>query len=296
MKIPKHFNSLLTLGFTLLILTVLLSGCSEQPLGYVYQPTSSNISRLAWVTVDIVGMVFDHMDESVGFLEDASHTNNWETILSGGWIAIPTVDSVSGNPYTLFYNNYMDQKFKTLRFDKQIVNDAIRTPSDVEYTYVTLRNFRNNRNNEIYTDTDDNLHLIIEYSDARQDPKNVNGWMNITRSVPFVEEIVNEEGTQSWVYYMHPTWVIRIEDFSTDPLDQSARLVIEGTFPHNDETGNYRADHVSGEIIIQSNGTGVGELNLYGEPVIRLHFTGRGYGFEGYYTYHKYDHSYKVRF
>ena len=280
-------KSSLTLIRFALILSFLAAGmfsCSEEPLGYIYRPTQKDEVDLARHTERVVSSMYDHLDEVVTLLDEASHTTDYMAILPGGWQAVTEV--VGG-----FRRNYLDRTYQMLIFDSNPMSGAIRTPSNIEYYYTSLINFENWRTGEFYTDIDEYMHLTVEYAEGRTDLKNVEGWFNIKRSIKFEEEVETEYGSYTWTYYQYPTWIIRIEDFSIDPYDQHARLVIEGTFPHLDEINQYREDHVSGEISISEDGVGVGEMYLYGEPAVRIYFTGRGAGFEGYFRLQSQDYS-----
>jgi len=281
---------LIKLTIALFFLTAGLFSCAEQPTGYIYRPTQRDEVAVSRLVENVVSSLYDNMDLSVGFLEDASHTNNYATILPAGWQAIPFVDTTSGAPYTLYFHNFLDQKYQSIRFDKNPLEGAVRMPSDIEYSFLKLRNFFNERSFEFYMDVDEYIHLVVEYSQNRNDPHHVEGWFDIKRAVEFEEEIQIGDYISTYEYYMYPTWVIRIEDFSTDALDHSARLIIEGTFPHRDEIDNFQNDHVTGDITMQANGTGSGEIRLYGKPISRVYFTSRGAGFEGYFTLYSQDH------
>ncbi|NQU04850.1 MAG: hypothetical protein HQ568_02055, partial [Calditrichaeota bacterium] len=310
-------------------------GCEEQPLGYIYRPSTSDESSVARIASKMVSSMYDHIDMAVGFLEDASHTNRYDTILPAGWvedyIIISSVDSTVAIDYdlttinadridildtldnmlairivldldTLYIHNHLDQKLQGLRFDTDPIAGAVRTPSNIEYGFNAYRNFENFRTGSYYLDIYESSHLIIEYADMdavgdRRDPNHVQGWAEMTRAVKF-EETINPgtDGEFERVYYEYPTWIIGIENFSADQFDQNSRLVIEGTFPHLDDLDYYREDHVSGIIEIGPDGTGQGELSLYGEPIVRLYFTGRSAGFNGYFTLESQDHGQKIDF
>jgi len=327
--------------FVFFLLVGGLIGCAEQPSGYIYRPTESDEVTLARATTEIISSIFDHLDMATRFLEDASRTDRWDTILPPGWIEIydiadserdtvsiedigsveadavdvlDTIFVVDGTDTldillainkldldTLYLHNYLDQKYEILEIDKDPLEGAVRTPSNLDYRFIELRNFFNQRTSEFYVDIYESSHLIIEYADGenpgdRKDPQNVNGWLDITRAVPFEETIDLGDFEYDYTYYQYPTWVMNIKDFTIDPYDHSAKIRIEGTFPHVDEAENYRKDHVSGEINIYSNGKGTGVMSLFGEPIALLHFIGRGAGFTGYFTMHKQDHERKHDF
>lgn len=336
----RAFN-LIKYTFTLLLLAGVLIGCSEQPLGYIYRPTESDEVTLARTTTDVISSVFDHLDMAARFLEDASRTSRWDTILPAGWselynitdsepdtvlieeigsieadrvVIVDTIFVVDGTDTleillainkvdldTLYWHNYLDQKYEILEIDKDPLETAVRTPSNLEYRFIELRNFFNSRTDQFYVDIYESSHIIIEYSSSenpgdRQDPHNVQGWLDITRAVEFEETIDYGDFDYDYTYYEYPTWVLHIESYSINPQDHSAQIQIEGTFPHLDEADNYRKDHVTGEITIHGNGKGSGVVSLFGEPVALIYFTGRGAGFTGYFTMHKQDHERKHNF
>ena len=176
---------LIKLTIALFFLTAGLFSCAEQPTGYIYRPTQRDEVAVSRLVENVVSSLYDNMDLSVGFLEDASHTNNYATILPAGWQAIPFVDTTSGAPYTLYFHNFLDQKYQSIRFDKNPLEGAVRMPSDIEYSFLKLRNFFNERSFEFYMDVDEYIHLVVEYSQNRNDPHHVEGWFDIKRAVEF---------------------------------------------------------------------------------------------------------------
>ena len=292
---PK-FTHLAQTILLLVITSALFIGCAEQPTGYVYRPLERDVVSMSRITVDVVSSLYDQLDIAVGFLEDASQTSNYATILPAGWMEAPMQDTLTGDWYTIYYYNYLDQSYQGLRFDKNPDPQAIRTPSNIEYQYTTLRNFFNERNSEFYIDIEQNQYMVIEYADNRQNPDLVEGWFSVRRAVEFIEEITIGDFETTYSYYQYPSWIIRIKDYTTDPDDNAGRLIIEGTFPHRDELDNFRNDHVSGEITLKEDGSGSGEMRLFGEPVSKIHFTSRGAGFVGYFTLESEEHSLRHRF
>ncbi|MFN3821989.1 MAG: hypothetical protein ACK4OO_06605, partial [bacterium] len=96
--------------------------------------------------------------------------------------------------------------------------------------------------------------------------------------------------TFSQRYYLPATWTARIERYSTALRDYQARVVIDGFYPLLDRAGNYQEIHVSAEFTINRSGSGTGEVWLYGEKTSQVTFTGRGYGFQGYFTLYSENH------
>src|SRR4030042_4857912 len=125
-------------------------------------------------------------------------------------------DTLTGAWYTVYYYSYRDQRYQGLRFDKHPDPQAIRTPSNIEYQYITLRNFRNDRNNEFYMDIDENQYMVVEYADNRQNADFVEAWLSVRRAVEFVEVITTGDFEYSYSYYMYPSWIIRIGEDTTD--------------------------------------------------------------------------------
>ena len=79
-------------------------------------------------------------------------------------------------------------------------------------------------------------------------------------------------------------WQIRIEDYSVDTDDHSAKIIIAGLFPLFDRNSNFIIAQITGEINVRSDGRGSGTMFLRGEPVAKLHLTGRNFGFLGFYS------------
>lgn len=274
-----------------LVITVFVSGCSERPVGYIFEPTQRHQSALAQTTVEVVNSLFEHCDEASSYLDRSSLTDDYISLLPGGWLEIPQVDSITGEDYLVYYFNYLDQKYYQLRFDREPMAGAVRTPSSLDYVFVEINSIQNSITNEFYGGINEIRNLTIEYSDDRQDPQFMDGWFEISRSIPFEEEIEIASGeTISYDVYVTVIWDVRIERYSLDPDDHRARMVFEGLMPVYDEAGEYQRVHVSGELNINSSGKGGGDMWFYGEPSIRLHFTGRSYGFNGYFTTFDDDH------
>ncbi|MCF7810132.1 hypothetical protein K9N50_03995 [bacterium] len=310
-----------------------LNACEEQPLGYVYRPDVSDEASVARVTAEIVSMMYDRLDMASGFLEDASHTNRYSTILPAGWVeeynivssendtvainfdltsinadrvdVLDTLDNMLAISIvdldTFYTHNHLDNVLQKLSFDTEPVAGAVRTPSSLEYGYDDYRQFFNFRTSTFYRDINESSNMNIEYADNavvgdRQDPNHIQGWTQVTRSVAFSETIDLGDYEYDYIYYEYPTWIMKIEKFSVDPTDQSSRILIEGTFPHNDDLDIYREDHVSGEIEIGANGVGEGEMSLYGKPIAKLYFTGRSAGFNGYFTLESQNYEYLIGF
>ncbi len=285
-------SGILKVVSSLPVLAALLCSCAEQPVGYIFTPTQRDQVSLARTTVEMINALYSHTDQAAGFLDAAALTTDYSKILPEGWDSTLAVDPDDGTPYTLYLRNYLDKDFYFLRFDSDPMRGSVRSPSDLEYQFYESRSFQNVFTSDFYSDINEGRELVIEYTDGRQDPLNVDGWFNMWQSVAFEEEvdIGGQAGSYSYSYYLRVYWMFRIQDFSIDARDQRSRIVIDGTFPVYDEAGDYRQPHVSGEITIESNGSGRGEMYMYGEPMARLHFTARTAGFEGYFTLHREEH------
>jgi len=260
-----------------------LVGCAEQPAGYIYTPSEGQIVDLALLTAEGIGVLYDQADQAGHFLEAASLTNDYSSILPEGWYA--SLDTSGGTPHIVYIRNYLDQQFNIMSFDWTPQPGAVRTPSVIAYKFIEIRSYYNQITYQAYGDVTEQRELSLEYANHRSDPLNADGWYSVSRNTPFEYEIeISGQGGQNQkvtqTYYEDVTWLIRLENFSLDPDDQRARLVIDGTFPQRDEEGRRQEPHVSGVITIDGKGYGGGTVNLYGEPVFTLEFRGRrGNGF-----------------
>ncbi len=268
-----------------LVIACFLVGCSDRPVGYIFEPTQRHQSALAQTTVDVVNSIYEHCDQAATYLDKSSLTNDYISLLPGGWVEIPQIDTTTGETFTTFNYSYLDQKYYQLRFDREPLVGAVRNPSSLDYIFVEVNSIQNRITNEFYFGISETRNLTMEYSNNRQDPRFVDGWFEISRSIPFQEEIEIASGeTVTYDVYVTVIWDVRIERYSIDPNDQRARMVFEGIMPVYDEAGEYQRVHVSGEVNINAKGTGGGDMWFYGEPSIRLRFTGRSFGFNGYFT------------
>ena len=271
----------------ILVLTALTSvfwlGCADQPTGYVYTPSEGQVVDLVYVTLNVISTLYDHCDEATQFLEASSLTDNYASILPEGWLAAP--DTTGGTLHTIYVKNFLDQKFNLMRFDPDPKAGAVRTPSSIQYQFLQVGSFQNPVTSRFYGDLTENRQLVLEYSKNRQDPTRVNGWFTLTRLTAFEYEIevrgqTGGSTTVTQFYYENVSWIVRIEDYSMDIGDQSARLVIDGTFPQRDEEGNRQEPHVAGVIDVDASGRGSGIIALGSEPAFKLNLKGRrGFGF-----------------
>ncbi len=295
LHIPVHKPIITVLLALLLITTFMVNGCEEQPVGYIFNPTQRDQIQVVRTLYDFLQALYDHTDQAARFLDEAALTNDYSSVLPEGWLPL---QNSSGN---LFYlRNYLDQQFHILEFDAEPSIDAVRTPSDLVYNYLEIGSFRDSFTQSFYGDTSEAFNLTIEYSGDRQETEFVDGIFQIQRAVEFEVEIpiAGQDGGSTSVtdyYWVLVTWLMNIERYSIDPDDQRARITLDGMFPYDDETYERHEIHVSGEIEIDKNGRGIGEMWLYGEPVARIHFTGRNFGFLGYFTLYSEDHEKRYR-
>lgn len=279
-----------------MLLAALLAGCAEQPVGYLFEPEPWDQIRLTRTAAEVLDNVYEFFDMGSGFLESAVLTSDYRSFLPQGWLVV--VDSLTGD--TTYTNNFLDQKFLELRFDPVPIPGAIRIPSSLSMGYVEIGSFYNIVVGAYYGDTSRSVDLSIEYANNRQDVRFLDGWYQIKQSIPFTFDIEvsiggGQSGTFTQLTYLDMIWLVRIEDFSVGTQDQHAKIFIEGAFPMLDEAGNYQAPHVSGEIRINSDGSGIGEMSLHGIPATRIRFRQRTSGFEGFFTLYSEDHKYQYQ-
>ncbi len=286
----SRFVGLTAIIWVIIATTMILSGCEEQPTGYIYKPMQRDQIQVASTVFDFLHELYNHTDEAANFLNEAALTNDYASVLPEGWL--PSTDGM-GNTY--YERNYLDQQFQDLWFDPNPNNNAIRTPSELRFNYLEIGSFLNYYDRTFYADTSETFSLAIEYSNARQDPQHVDGLFQIQRAVEFFTEgtTVLQDGSSvsySENYWVLVTWLIKIDQFSVDPDDHSGHFTFDGIFPFDDETYQRHEAHVSGEVTLDKNGRGNGEVWLMGEPVARIRFNGRSFGFNGYFTLYSEDH------
>jgi len=287
---PRIKRSILTSFGLLTVALIFLAGCAEQPYGYIFEPKQRDEINVARQTADFISTLYDHADAASGLLEKAGFTDDYGTILPEGWVDA-TIRDGSGEPILGFYQynkNYLDKQFSQLQFDKAVLPGALRTPSSVRYDYMTTASVRNNATNVIYGTVDLVQKADLRYSDNLQNLSLVDGWYSITKSVPFEQEIeIQAQGRSTnytYLIYLDVSWSLRVERFSIDANDQSSKISIEGQFPILDEEGTIQRCHVSGDFSLNTDGAGGGDIWLYGQPVARITFTGRSFGFKGSFT------------
>lgn len=289
--IKKLFKPLL-LVLTLLIISTLIPGCAEQPVGYNYQARQRDHSILARTTLEVVNAVYQATDETVDYLVKASLTDDYGSILPDGWIKKTRIDPDTEIPFDVYILNYLDQDYSTMAFDLIADENAIRTPSSIAYEKFELKSYQNGITNKFFWDISRELRQRVEYSNNRRDHLNVDGWSYIGKLIQVEEEFEVAGGqTVTYTISLLVRWNIKVEKFSIDPKDQSSRLLFTGIMPVRAEDGEFLRNQISGEINIDKDGKGSGEMSYYGEPSIKLYFTGRSYSFQGYYTIADEDHN-----
>lgn len=275
---------------TVVAVTSLISGCAEQPVGYIFTPSHRHKTSTARVVATVISTIYDHTDTAVKYLDRSSLTDDYGSLLPGGWENIIAVDTTTGEPYTLYIHNYLDQKYHFLRFDPVPMNQAVRSPSSLDYTYIEIRSYQNLRTSAFYGNISKVNQLKIEYADNRTDPFNVDGWFEIRTVLPVEIDIETALGSFTITDYVAVNWQLFIENYSIDQDDQTSRLVLAGVVPLYDEELQPHFTQISGDIEINSRGRGGGDMWLWGEPVAKLHFTGRTHKFDGYFTLYEEDH------
>jgi len=290
-NILQPVSALLTLILTISIIT----GCAEQPVGYSYETRQRDHSVLARTTLEVINGIYNLTDKSTAFLENASFTNDYGTILPVGWQKLVGFDTLANENFIHYRHNFLDQNYADLRFDPIVDTDAIRTPSSLRYRTAEVKSYQNNITNEFYLDISNILFQEIEYADNRQNHRLVDGWAYYSKLVQVQEELEVAGGqTITYTINLLARWYIKIENFSLSQRDQSSRLTFTGVMPVVSEADEYLENQISGEITIDKDGKGYGEMNYYGRPSIKIYLTGRSYSFQGYYTIA--DEDYKKRY
>ncbi len=286
----KKISSFLVFLFIISVFTF-FSGCEEQPVGYIFSPTQRENTSIAQGVADVVNSIYAHTDKAVDYLARASLTDDYGSLLLGGWESFPAKDSLTGEDYTLYRRIYLDQDYYFLRFDRIPMAGSIRTPSSLDYGSAQLRSYQDLRTSEYFGDVSESRNALIEYSNDRQDDKNVDGWFDIRTLVQIEEEIEIAGGGTVIIENNIPiNWNIRIVNYSIDLYDYKSKLTIVGRMNIRDEAGQFHTVQVTSEIIMEDDGRGQGDITLYGENAARIHFTNKTSGFNGYFTLFEDNH------
>ncbi|MBM3326165.1 MAG: hypothetical protein FJY65_04155 [Calditrichaeota bacterium] len=278
-------------------IVLLLGGCSEQPHGYIFTPQPRDQVAVARQMGNYISTLYNHTDEAVGYLVDASLTPNYQSILPQGWMDITVYDTVTGLPRTPYYSflkNYLDQKLNLLQIDRNPAPSAVRHPSNLDYYYYEIGSYQNRLTSSFNGNVLQTRRLNVQYANELRDPDNIEGWYSQRRNLQFTYEIsVQGSQTFSLPYYYPASWSSRILNYSIAVNDQRGSIIVEGIVPMNDRAGQYQEPHVSGRFNIDRNGKGGGDIWLNGELSARMTFTSRTFGFRGYFTLYSEDHKYR---
>ena len=188
MKI-KNITQPLLIVLMLLIVSTIIPGCAEQPVGYHYETRQRDHSVLARTTLEVINAIYQATDETTNYLVQASLTDDYGSILPDSWIVREGMDSLTNTPYTYYFQNYLDQDYSGLRFDRSPDANSIRTPSTIAYEKFELKSYQNSITNEFYWDISRELRQEIEYSNNRQDHLNVEGWSYLRKVIQVEEEL-----------------------------------------------------------------------------------------------------------
>ncbi len=273
------------------LVSLIFAGCEQQPVGYIFEPEQRDKGNLARGIAAVVNSLYDNADEAVNFLDQAALTDDYSSLLLGGWMEVPMVDSLSGDPFVLYVRNYLDQQYYLMRFNRDPIPNAVRTPSGIDYTYAEIRSYQDSRTSEFFGANSEYVQLMLNYSDNGQDVENVDGWVEVITTIIVEEEIETAGAGNVTIERRIPvTAQIKLYDFSIDEEDLKSRIVILGSYPVWDELNDYHGIQIQGEINMKKDGTGSGEIWMWGERAVKIYFTGRSFGFEGYYTLAEEDH------
>ncbi|MBT3233060.1 MAG: hypothetical protein HN356_09605 [Calditrichaeota bacterium] len=267
------------------VASTFVTGCDEQPVGYLFEPSNRDHSSVAQASVVALNKIFEHTDQAAAFLDQSALTSDYKDMLIGNWQEFEVPDSLTNELYTLYYLSVLDKEHYFLRFDREVMPDALRSPSSLDFRYVEVRSFQDRRTNEFFGQTSESRSMSLEYANNRQDIKNVDGWFDLQTLVPIEIDVdIAGAGSVTIEEWVGINWQIRIEDYSVDTDDHSAKIIIAGLFPLFDRNSNFIIAQITGEINVRSDGRGSGTMFLRGEPVAKLHLTGRNFGFLGFYS------------
>lgn len=291
----NRFTRFVTTAVVCLLLSLSFWGCEEQPEDYYFEPDSRDVTNYADAVFLMIDVLYNDMDEATNYLEQASLTEDYGSLFIGGWESFPMVDTVTSETYTMYYKNYQQRDHYFLRFDRDPQPDAVRQPSSIDYTFTEVQSYQNPRTSEFYGQNSGSSQCLIEYSDNRQDYRNVEGWFLSHIRLPVIETAEVAGGFEySYTTYLDLVWNVNIEEYSMDPNDQSCKMSFTGVFPIRDERNVYHQTQGSGEIIINAEGKGRGTVSLYGDPIANLYFENRTHRFNGWFTLDMFDHSFRI--
>ncbi len=285
MQTRSHHS--LRLPLAILPLLGFLVGCAEQPYGYIFKPEHRDQVNLARQTTDFLSSLYDHSDAAGRFLTNAGLTTDYRSILPDGWVDETPRDTM-GHPIASkfsFSRDYLDQQFFDLNIDTAAAPNAIRNPATLNYDFREVASAQNGITRQFFGQTVEVRKLQISYGDLLRNPNFLDGWFSMRRIVAFDQElevlVSGKAQKVTYKIYLPVTWVMKIKQFSIDVNDQRSHIVIDGLFPIYDKVGDVQECHVSGELVINTDGSGGGDVWLFGQPCVRLTFTGRSFGFKG---------------
>jgi len=288
MKRSTHHNA--SFKFACFILSALTVSCAEQPSGYIFTIKHRDKVNVARQAADFISDLYTHSDQAAAFLSDAGLTTDYRSILPDGWVDSTNYDSLGQPraPFFDFFRNYLDKQYYALAFPSVPTPGSVRNPDRIWYNFVQIASVQNTITNEFYGQANQIRSLQASYSDNLTNSAFIEGWFSIRKVVKFEQEMEISIGgrstRQTIPFYLSVPWMMRIERFSVNSNDQRGRIIIDGVFPILDETNIIQNCHVSGEFNIAANGTGEGEVWLYGERTAHIIFTGRTFGFTGWFT------------
>jgi hypothetical protein len=294
MRIPN--STRLSSIIAILLVSLMMAGCAEQPYGYIFQPESRDMVNVAYQASDFISALYDQADLTAKMLEEAGLTTDYRSILPDGWVDITPRDGsgrIVGGTYK-YARNYLDKQFFHLNIDSAATPGAIRQPAYLDYGFSSIASIQNIVTNQFYPVVDEVQSLQIGYSRNFQDINNIDGWFSIRKVEPFEQELEVSVGGRAQTYnydtYLPVTWSLKVDNFSISKTDQRGHIIIEGQFPILDQENIIQSCHVSGEFTINADGTGGGDIWLYGQPAARLKFTGRSFSFNGSFTLFSENH------
>lgn len=291
-----RLNLSLRWNLALIPLLGLIVGCAEQPYGYVFTPTGRDQLNVARLSISFLGELYDHADEAAGYLNSAGLTtsNNYRSILPDGWVDSTSYDTngLPQAPMFTFYRNFLDKQYSALGIPVTPTPGAVRNPARLMYAYTEIASALNRVTNEFYGQAKISRRFDVYYADSYTNPDFVEGWFSIRKIEMFEQEIEIGGSNQSYQIPLSVPWAMKVERFSVDRADQRGHIIIDGIFPIMDETGIIQQTHISGVFNVAADGTGTGEVSLFGEKCARITLTGRSFGFKAKFTMYNEDHKF----
>lgn len=274
----------------LILSAAILAGCAEQPYGYVFAPQQRDQVNATGQCIAFINSLYLHTDQGSQILSDAAKTTDYITILPEGWQDISTM---TVSPYYTYSRNYLDKEHYLLQIAKDQPASAVLSPASLTYAYSDSISTWNNAAERFYANSNESRRLDISYGDSYRNSQKLNGWFWIRKIEKFEQSIQIQAGDSKADYtyflYFPVTWSFHIEDFSTALDDQSSKISFDGSFPIYDEMGKMQYPHISGTMEFKDDGSGGGDLWLYGEKCAKITFSGRSFKFHGTYSLYSED-------